>query len=316
MKKSLFLLALPLFLIGQSYLGDFIADVTDGFERERTTSFYSYCIDGRGSSDASTSLGDCVKQSSSRYRDFMKMINRVPVQDGEYRKGDRGGCDFINLRSFSYTDPNYDREHRLYFIRGCQDNGSINLYQMITGKKFMSNGDAADEIVTYLPKVYFSDYCPNYKDNGGYIYSDSFDIAVSNSCNYFKSDYAQKLAKNYDGQTIIEILKSPEYENRTYRVLSPFLLLLTFSPVLLLCFVTYKYKPLLLPSKGENITSWLESQKKFRTSLVLSSLWAFVFVLILVFVDIRSASRVVLILVSSYPLVLLLSTKFIVSSKD
>ena len=194
-------------------------------------------------------------------------------------------------------------------------NASINLYELITNKNFKPNGKATDGWTDRLTTAAIYTYSIEYKKPKGYS-SNSFEKEVSESINYFRSDYAQKLAKNFDGQTIREIISNPEYETKWYKDFSIIVLLLALSPILLIGFLTYKYKENLLPSKGEDITSWLESQKKFRICLLLSLFWALAFVLTIVIVEPDKEPLIFLIALSLYPLTVFLSVRFIVLSND
>tara|TARA_Y100000590_G_scaffold463677_1_gene631052 strand:- start:2882 stop:3271 length:390 start_codon:yes stop_codon:yes gene_type:complete len=95
-----------------------------------------------------------------------------------------------------------------------------------------------------------------------------------------------------------------------------------FLPAILIPYLIYILRSHLIPNKGENITDWLNSQKKFRMVLVFSLIWSVLF-LTLGFIwefylhtDLSDPYLYFFMLINFYPLVLLFISKFIVSAKE
>jgi len=93
-------------------------------------------------------------------------------------------------------------------------------------------------------------------------------------------------------------------------------------PTILIPYLIYILRSHLIPNKGENITDWLDSQKKFRMVLVFSLIWSVLFLAFGFILEVygelyfSDPGLYAFILINFYPLVLLFISKFIVSAKE
>lgn len=127
------------------------------------------------------------------------------------------------------------------------------------------------------------------------------------------------------------ILKAVSLEDATamdlqlsYEAFNYLRILIILLPPFLIFYLLYRFKNHVLPQKGESIIDWLKSQKKFRVSLIISLLLfliPFFFQAEEIYNEFTSnygniGDGLLLLSILTYPLIIVLSARFITTSRD
>ena len=110
----------------------------------------------------------------------------------------------------------------------------------------------------------------------------------------------------------------------SYEAFNYLRILIILLPPFLIFYLLYRFKNHVLPQKGESIIDWLKSQKKFRVSLIISLLLfliPFFFQAEEIYKEFTSnygniGDGLLLLSILTYPLIVVLSARFITTSRD
>jgi len=262
-----------------------------GFTSLKESTVYEYC---KGNKELET----CVLENSSRYSNYVNLLNRNSLTNPNKVKvdeDDRGGCDLVALKklasksskSFFYSLSEKELLVRSWIVT-CSDDASRSLYISFNGKAHPTDRDIPPD-----PKEL----------------DETFDETFAFATDFFSSPENQLRRGDFGKVALVT----------SFDIL-PFLL--AIAPLLLMIYAAYLFRIHIFPLKNENISEWLSSQKKFRIALVLTLIWFSIFLISITTTSgygrlLQTTGAAVLILFAQfYPLLLILITKYITSSEN
>lgn len=293
-------------------------------ETKNEVSIYEYCSTeyGYGERMTSSQLLRCTREVSDRYNSYVYAVIRSPNINFI---NDKGSCDFAALESFLFRNAHEDIVKRLTYLRSCQDRASMSIDLRIAGTKrqqdYIEGKIFNGKPVNIVGKGPVRDLAAfaNYTCTESYThyYRNQIERGIRDAeeaCNYFVSETSKRYAKTYPNSTIEDILKDKEYDTKVFYSFSIWLTILIFLPIFIYIYLLVKFRKKLFPSSFEDATGWMNSQRKFRISIVLILLWTLTWSLA-EFIG-GADEPILLFSIAAYPLIVLLMLKFIASSDD
>ena len=306
MKNFIYLLSFPvtvllLFIYSDTYIVD--AD----FEVRKELPLHSYCSE-------KDDYVKCVYDNNPALANFEDSVLREPGPDRKYAKDDKGGCDRDFLTGWKYSLESDDYKLRRKFVESCTPY-IANAYKLSFGlAENLIDNDYNNELSATLYRAI--DLSPSDKN----ISKES----LQRFKEYIQNPYVVDVDGGKDGLVSFfytdYFFPVPTFTWSGY-VFSYWMVLLAFSQILISIAQYIKAYKNLRPILGKNTFDKKKKKRKYRTSVLISLLWA-----ILWLITLSNLERTINPLDNSdawwfyffglYPLVSILSSHFIITAED
>lgn len=303
-KNFIYLLSIPISFLICFLVFIITYDETD-FERYREIPLHKYC-------SSSDDYVKCVFNNSP-IGDFEDSVLRKPYPDNDYVKNDEGGCDISFLGGFKYTNTAQDYQERKKFLNACNPY-IVNAYNIGTGLsgELINNNYLDTMSVTLFQMLGIEPSDKNLTDE-----------MLSRFKKYIQNPY---LTKDDSGKTNSEIVewvwqsKKPEFIYKGYTFSYGWLFLAVF-PILVAFYIYLKFFQSNRPIFTAETFNWLQSKKKFRVSILMSTVWFLIWLIILFNLERRvnpfdNSDAWFFYIYGIYPLLTIISSRFIVTAED